>query len=161
MFDFSPENDIINDSVIILGGVSVERCYISHSPEETEMLGKMLADELTADTVIALEGGMGMGKTCFVRGLAEGLGFKGETFSPTFAIVNEYIGGRLTLYHFDMYRVENLEDLYSTGFFDYLETGAVLAIEWSENIASALPEDTLEIRFERVSDNERKITFGR
>ncbi len=139
----------------------MQKVCVSRSPEETEKLGEEFGKEITADTVIALKGGMGMGKTCFVRGLAKGLGFAGETYSPTFAIVNEYIGGRLPLYHFDMYRVESFEDLYSTGFFDYLETGAVLAIEWSENIAAALPENTVEIEFERISDTERKITFGR
>lgn len=138
----------------------MQKVYFSRSPEETEKLGEEFGKEITADTVIALKGGMGMGKTCFVRGLAKGLGFEGETYSPTFAIVNEYIGGRLPLYHFDMYRVESFEDLYSTGFFDYLETGAVLVIEWSENIAAALPENTFKIEFERISDTERKITFG-
>ena len=99
-----------------------------------------------------------MGKTCFTRGLARGLGFDGFVTSPTFALVNEYIGGRLPLYHFDMYRVEGWEDLYSTGYFDYLEMGGVIAAEWSENIEAALEGKVITIEFSRIDDNVRKIT---
>ena len=98
-----------------------------------------------------------MGKTCFTRGLANGLGFIGEVNSPTFALVNEYRGGRCDLFHFDMYRVSGWEDLYSTGFFDYMDEGGIMAIEWSENIASALPDDTIYIEIIRINDNERRI----
>ncbi len=132
--------------------------YISKNPEDTEDIAARLAATLKGGEVIAFRGGLGMGKTCFVRGLAHGLGFLGEVSSPTFAIINEYNGGRLNLYHFDMYRVENWEGLYSAGFFDYMDMGGVIAAEWSENIEAALPEDTIYIEFERLGDSERKIT---
>lgn len=132
--------------------------YISDSPEKTEEIGKLLAKKLKGGEVIAYRGGLGMGKTCFTRGVAEGLGFTGAVTSPTFALINEYIGGRLPLYHFDMYRVSGWEDLYSTGFFDYLEAGGVIAAEWSENIDGALPENTVTVSFTRIDDNTREIT---
>lgn len=114
------------------------------SPAETEALGRRIAAQLRGGEVIALYGGMGMGKTAFTRGLADGLGIPSGVSSPTFALVNEY-HGRLTMYHFDMFRVDGWDDLYSTGFFDYLDTGAVLVIEWSENIDGALPPDAIKI----------------
>ena len=132
--------------------------YISDSPEKTEELGRLLAEKLKGGEVIAYRGGLGMGKTCFTRGVAGGLGFKGAVTSPTFALINEYIGGRLPLYHFDMYRVSGWDDLYSTGFFDYLETGGVIAAEWSENIEGALPDSTVMVSFRRIDDNTREIT---
>lgn len=134
---------------------------ITNSPGETEAFAENFAKELTGGEVIAFKGSMGMGKTCFTRGLAKGLGFSGQVTSPTFALVNEYIGGRLSLYHFDMYRIESWEDLYSSGFFDYKEAGGVIAAEWSENIEGALDSDTIVINFERLSDNCRKITVSR
>lgn len=134
---------------------------ITNSPAETEAFAENFAKELTGGEVIAFKGSMGMGKTCFTRGLAKGLGFSGQVTSPTFALVNEYIGGRLPLYHFDMYRIESWEDLYSSGFFDYKETGGVIAAEWSENIEGALDSDTIFISFQRLSDNCRKITVSR
>ena len=132
---------------------------ITNSPSETEQLAEKIADKLSGGEVIAFRGGMGMGKTCFTRGLARGLGFEGFVTSPTFALVNEYIGGRLPLYHFDMYRVEGCEDLYSTGYFDYLEMGGVIAAEWSENIEAALEGRVITIEFSRIDDNVRKITI--
>ena len=127
------------------------------SPRETELLGERLAQQLKGGEVLALFGGMGMGKTAFTRGLAHGLDVQEPVSSPTFALVNEY-AGRLPLYHFDMYRVTSWDDLYSTGFFDYLETGGVLVIEWSENIEEALPENTLKIIFKRGNgENDREI----
>ncbi|MBP3390665.1 MAG: tRNA (adenosine(37)-N6)-threonylcarbamoyltransferase complex ATPase subunit type 1 TsaE [Clostridia bacterium] len=131
---------------------------ITNSAAETEAFAENFAKELVGGEVIAFKGSMGMGKTCFTRGLARGLGFTGQVTSPTFALVNEYIGGRLSLYHFDMYRIESWEDLYSSGFFDYKEAGGVIAAEWSENIEGALDYDTIVISFERLSDNSRKIT---
>ena len=131
---------------------------ITNSPVETEQLAERIAEKLLGGEVIAFRGGMGMGKTCFTRGLARGLGFDGFVTSPTFALVNEYIGGRLPLYHFDMYRVEGWEDLYSTGYFDYLEMGGVIAAEWSENIEAALEGKVITIEFSRIDDNVRKIT---
>lgn len=134
--------------------------YITNSPEETEELGFKLAKSLKGGEVVAFRGGLGMGKTCFTRGLARGLGFKGDVTSPTFALINEYIGGRLPLYHFDMYRISGWEDLYSTGFFDYIEQGGVIAAEWSENIENALPESTVTVTFVRLGDNKREITVN-
>ena len=127
------------------------------SPRETELLGERLAQQLKGGEVLALFGGRGMGKTAFTRGLARGLDVQEPVSSPTFALVNEY-AGRLPLYHFDMYRVTSWDDLYSTGFFDYLETGGVLVIEWSENIEEALPENTVKIIFKRGNgENDREI----
>lgn len=134
--------------------------YITNSPEETEELGLKLAKSLKGGEVVAFRGGLGMGKTCFTRGLARGLGFKGDVTSPTFALINEYIGGRLPLYHFDMYRISRWEDLYSTGFFDYIEQGGVIAAEWSENIENALPESTVTVTFVRLDDNKREVTVN-
>lgn len=128
--------------------------FITNSAEETEQLGERIASKLKGMEVIALFGGLGMGKTAFTRGLARGLGADDVVSSPTFALVNEY-SGRVPVYHFDMYRVTSWEDLYSTGFFDYLDTG-VLVIEWSENIEGALPENALRITISRgESDNQR------
>lgn len=131
--------------------------FISKSTEQTQKIAERFSRELKSGQVIAFEGDLGAGKTSFVKGLAVGLGFSGEVSSPTFALVNEYIGGKKDLYHFDMYRISGWEDLYSTGFFDYLESGGVLAVEWSENIAAALPDDTVLVRIEKLNDNERKI----
>ena len=131
------------------------------SPEETEALGEKIGRTLRGGEVLALFGGMGMGKTAFARGLARGLGVTGEVSSPTFALVHEYTG-TLTMYHFDMYRVTDWDDLYSTGFFDYLESGGGLLIEWSENIENALPENAAKIWVRRGSgENERIFTFER
>ena len=127
--------------------------FIANSAEETEQLGERIASKLKGMEVIALFGGLGMGKTAFTRGLARGLGADDVLSSPTFALVNEY-SGRVPVYHFDMYRVASWDDLYSTGFYDYLDTG-VLIIEWSENMG-ALPENALRITISRgESDNQR------
>ena len=130
--------------------------YISNSVQMTEQYGEMLAKELSGGTVVAMFGGMGMGKTQLVRGIARGLGLNAEVSSPTFALVHDY-GGSPSLVHFDMYRIGGWEDLYSTGFFDYLESGAILAVEWSENIENALPEDAIRLYFSRVDDTTRQI----
>ncbi|MEE1239350.1 MAG: tRNA (adenosine(37)-N6)-threonylcarbamoyltransferase complex ATPase subunit type 1 TsaE [Acutalibacteraceae bacterium] len=133
--------------------------YITSSPEETEKLGCSLGKLLKGGEVIAYRGGLGMGKTCFTRGLAAGLDYKGDVTSPTFALINEYQGGRLPLYHFDMYRISGWEDLYSTGFFEYLEQGGIIAAEWSENIENALPENTIIVSFKDLGDENREITI--
>lgn len=117
---------------------------VCRSAAETEQAGEHLAQSLRAGDVIALFGGMGMGKTQFVRGLARGLGVSGTVSSPTFALVHTY-NGRVTLYHFDMYRIETWTDLESTGFFDYLDAGGICAVEWSENIEAALPENAIRV----------------
>lgn len=133
--------------------------FTTNSAAETQALGERLAAQLRGGEVIAFTGGMGAGKTAFTRGMAIGLGAGDVASSPTFAIVNEY-SGRLTLEHFDMYRIEGWEDLYSTGFFDYLETERVLAVEWSENIEAALPENAIRVDIRRGGgENERIITI--
>ena len=130
--------------------------FISSSENATMQIAAKLAGKLSGGEIIALRGGLGMGKTCFVKGLAAGLGFSGEVTSPTFAIVNEYVGGRLSLFHFDMYRVTGWDDLYSTGYFDYIAAGGVVAVEWSENIKGALDTDSvITVLIERLSENER------
>lgn len=134
----------------------MKREFVTHSPAETEALAVRLADGLQGGEVLAFTGGMGMGKTAFTRGLVMGLGAGDVVSSPTFALVNEYTG-RLTVEHFDMYRVESWDDLYSTGFFDYLDADYVLVIEWSENIAGALPEHTIFIDIRQGSSEQERI----
>lgn len=131
---------------------------VTRSPAETEAFAEEMAKRLSGGEIIAFRGSMGMGKTCFTRGLARGLGFTGQVTSPTFALVNEYVGGRLPLYHFDMFRIESWEDLYSCGFFDYMEMGGVIAAEWSENIEGALSGDVIFVTIEKTDENSRKIT---
>lgn len=127
---------------------------ISHSADETEQIGEKIAKKLHGTEVIALFGGLGMGKTAFTRGLSRALGVDDGVSSPTFALVNEY-SGKYNIYHFDMYRVNSWDDLYSTGFFDYIDNG-ILVIEWSENIEGALPENAIRITIEKgESDDER------
>lgn len=138
----------------------MEQKIVTHSPAETEMLAAKMAKSLCGGEVLAFTGGMGMGKTAFTRGLMRGLDADGVVSSPTFALVNEY-QGRLTVEHFDMYRVDGWDDLYSTGFFDYLDTDCVLVVEWSENIEGALPDDTIHINIAQGdSDDERIITVN-
>lgn len=133
--------------------------FVSKSVADTEMLAARLAEKLRGGEVIAFTGSMGMGKTAFTRGLVEALGGGDVVSSPTFALVNEY-AARLTVQHFDMYRVSGWDDLYSTGFFDYLDTDSVLVIEWSENIDGALPENTIRIDMHKgETETERVITI--
>lgn len=128
---------------------------ISNSPKDTETIGEKIASKLKGDEVIALFGGLGMGKTAFTRGLCSALGISDGVSSPTFALVNEY-SGKYRVYHFDMYRVTTWDDLYSTGFFDYIGNG-ILVIEWSENIEGALPENAVKISISRGSGDEQRI----
>lgn len=128
--------------------------YISNSPTETEALGEALAARLTAGTVVAFTGDLGAGKTAFTRGLARGLGVPDRVTSPTFTIVNEYLGGRLPLFHFDMYRLPDSDALFDIGWEDYLDRGGVCAVEWSEQVADALPEDTVTVSLARHPDEE-------
>ena len=133
--------------------------FVTNSADETTALGIKLGPSLKGGTVVAFFGGLGMGKTAFTRGLAKALCVKEEVSSPTFAIVNDY-GGNPPLYHFDMYRVETWDDLYASGFFDFYEAGGILAVEWSENIENALPENTIRVYIERGEhDNQRIITI--
>lgn len=129
---------------------------ITHSTKETEDAGRKLASALESGSVIAFYGGLGMGKTAFIRGIASGLGVTDHVSSPTFAIVHEY-RGRLPLYHFDMYRVTSWDDLESTGFYDYLEAGGVCAVEWSENIEQALPDETIRVEIAKGADDDTRI----
>ena len=129
--------------------------FVTNSVEETEKLGARLAQKLKGTEVIAFFGGLGMGKTAFTRGLALGLGVKDGVSSPTFALVNEY-SGKYKIYHFDMYRVNTWDDLYSTGFFDYIDNG-ILLIEWSENIEGALPENAIRINISRGENDDSRI----
>ena len=133
--------------------------FYSKSVKETVELGKKLGSKLSKGKVVAYFGPMGMGKTAFTHGLAEGLGIDEKNVSsPTFALVHEYKGKENKLYHFDMYRISTWDDLYSTGYFDYLDAGEILAVEWSENIENALPEDCVKVFFSPgEKDNERNI----
>lgn len=129
---------------------------VSNSLEETENIGINFSKTLKGNEVVALFGGLGAGKTSFVGGIAKGLSLSDEISSPTFSLVNEYTSGKFPVYHFDMYRVTNWENLYSTGFFDYLNSG-VLIIEWSENISEFLPDDAVKIFIDRCLEDEKRI----
>ena len=133
--------------------------YLSHSTEQTEEFARQFAAQLRPGDVVACRGGMGAGKTAFARGLARGLGLTDRVSSPTFALVQEYTHSNIPLYHFDMYRINGLDSLYSTGFFDYLEGEGVLYIEWSENIQDALPPGTITLTIQPVDEETRKITI--
>ncbi|MBQ3215575.1 MAG: tRNA (adenosine(37)-N6)-threonylcarbamoyltransferase complex ATPase subunit type 1 TsaE [Oscillospiraceae bacterium] len=132
--------------------------YITHSPAETEQVGAALGAVLTAGAVVAYRGDLGAGKTAFTRGLARGLGHKDLVTSPTYTIVNEYLSGRLPLFHFDMYRLQSSDDLWAIGWEDYLERGGVCAVEWSENVADAM-EDAILVTIEKLDDDTRRITI--
>ena len=132
--------------------------FITHCPEQTEDIGVALAKQLTPGTVLAYEGDLGAGKTAFTRGLARGLGAGDMVTSPTYTIVNEYLSGRLPLFHFDMYRLASSDDLWDIGWEDYLERGGVCAVEWSENVADAL-EGAIRVRIEKIGDEDRRITI--
>ena len=134
--------------------------YISHSEAETEAFGERLAAALSPGAVVAYRGGLGMGKTAFTRGLARGLGCRGRVTSPTFTIVNEYEGGRLPLFHFDLYRLASSDELFEIGWEDYLRRGGVCAVEWSESAAGALERDTVRVDLRRgAEDGQRVITI--
>ena len=132
--------------------------YETNSPEETERVGEALGRIVRPGTVIAYRGDLGAGKTAFTRGLARGLGYTDMVTSPTYTIVNEYLGGRLPLFHFDMYRLRSAEDLWDIGWEDYLDRGGVCCVEWSENVAEAL-ENPLTISIEKLGDTTRRITL--
>jgi len=135
------------------------KSFITNSKEETIELAKKVAGKLNNHDVIFYVGGLGMGKTAFTQGLCDGLGIKADVTSPTFAIVNQYDGNPLSLFHFDVYRIENEDQLYNIGFYDYLDYDGVLAIEWSENIADFFDENNITIYFEKLDETVRKITI--
>ena len=132
--------------------------YLTNSPEETEKIGAALAKILTPGTVLAYRGDLGAGKTAFTRGLARGLGYEEPVTSPTYTIVNEYLGGRLPLFHFDMYRLGSSDDLWDIGWEDYLERGGICAVEWSENVDDAM-ENPILVTIEKLGDDARRITI--
>ena len=132
--------------------------FITHSAEETEALGERLAQTLTGGEVVAYFGELGAGKTAFTRGLARGLGISMRVTSPTYTIVNEYSGGRLPLFHFDMYRLGSSDELFDIGWEDYLARGGVVAVEWSENVTDAL-DGAITVRIEKTAADERRITI--
>lgn len=132
--------------------------YFTNSAEETERLGQRLGETLRGGEVVAYLGELGAGKTAFTRGLARGLDISMRVTSPTYTIVNEYTGGRLPLFHFDMYRLGSEEELFDIGWEDYLARGGVCAVEWSENVSGAM-EDAITVRIEKTSDEGRKITI--
>ena len=132
--------------------------YISNSERETENIGAQFAVRLPGGTVVAMYGDLGAGKTAFVRGMARGMGLDCRVSSPTFTIVNEYLGER-ELIHFDMYRLSDADELFDVGWEDYLNRGAVCAVEWSENVQDAFFGDETVVRIEKLDDNRRKITI--
>ena len=132
--------------------------YTTNSPVETEAIGAALGKILPPGSVIAYRGDLGAGKTAFTRGLARGLGCKEIVTSPTYTIVNEYLGGRIPLFHFDMYRLRSSDDLFDIGWEDYLARGGICAVEWSENVADAM-EDAVTITIEKLGEDSRQITI--
>ena len=130
---------------------------ITHSPQETIDIAKKLGALLRKGDIIAYKGNLGAGKTTFTRGLAVGLGLGDIVTSPTFALVNEYCGEKLSMYHFDMYRIETEGDLESSGFYDYDFENNIAVIEWSENIDGFLPKNTIYITINAVGDTDREI----
>jgi len=121
--------------------------------------GQRLAAELRAGDVLALTGDLGAGKTCLVKGIARGLGILQEITSPTFTLINEYVGGRLPLYHVDLYRLDSAEQALQIGLDDYLGRDGVTVIEWAEKVESLLPPTTRRLRVEFIADNSRRITL--
>ena len=130
--------------------------FITNSPEETEKIGEKLAKALSAGTILAYRGDLGAGKTAFTRGLARGLGANEPVTSPTYTIVNEYLSGRLPLFHFDMYRLRSADDLFDIGWEDYLDRNGICAVEWSENVAEAM-EDAVFITIQKTGESSRRI----
>ena len=132
--------------------------FTTNSPAETESIGAALGKIIEPGTVIAYRGDLGAGKTAFTRGLAKGLGCTEIVTSPTYTIVNEYLGGRIPLFHFDMYRLRSSDDLFDIGWEDYLDRGGVCAVEWSENVDDAM-EDAIYITIEKLGEDSRRITL--
>ena len=132
--------------------------FITNAPEQTEEIGCALGKVIKPGTVIAYRGDLGAGKTAFTRGLARGLGAKDLVTSPTYTIVNEYLGGRLPLFHFDMYQLASSDDLWDIGWEDYLERGGVCAVEWSENVSDAM-EGAILVAISKVDDDTRDISI--
>ncbi len=132
--------------------------FETNSYLETENLGERLGKVLQPGTVLAYRGDLGAGKTAFTRGVARGLGCTDTVTSPTYTIVNEYLSGRMPLFHFDMYRLKSSDDLWDIGWEDYLERGGVCCVEWSENVADAM-EDAITVTIEKTGEESRRITI--
>ena len=131
--------------------------FITNGPEETEALGARLARALEPGAVVAFTGDLGAGKTAFVRGLARGLGVQDRVTSPTFTVANEYEGGRLPLFHFDLYRLGCADELFDIGWEDYLARGGVCAVEWSERMEELLEPGTIRVDLRRGEDEDRRV----
>ncbi len=132
--------------------------FITKSVDQTRQKASELAKSLKKGSIIGFLGDLGAGKTAFTGGFVEGLGIDADVSSPTFAICNDYVGEENRVLHYDMYRIESWDDLYSTGFFDSIDSGAYILIEWSENIFGALPDDAVIIKIDKLSENERRFT---
>ena len=132
--------------------------YTTNSPAETEAIGAALGAILPAGSVLAYRGDLGAGKTAFTRGLARGLGYADPVTSPTYTVCNEYLGGRLPLFHFDMYRLRCADDLWDIGWEDYLDRNGICAVEWSENVAEAM-ENAIVVTIEKTGEESRRITI--
>ena len=132
--------------------------FITHNPAETEAVGAALARALHPGAVIAYRGDLGAGKTAFTRGLAQGLGCAEQVTSPTYTIVNEYLSGKMPLFHFDMYRLGSADDLWDIGWEDYLDRMGVCAVEWSENVDDAM-ENAIYVKIEKTGEDSRQITI--
>ena len=132
--------------------------FITNSPQQTEQVGAALGKVLIPGTILAYEGDLGAGKTAFTRGLARGLGATDMVTSPTYTIVNEYLSGRLPLFHFDMYRLASADDLWDIGWDDYLDRGGICAVEWSENVREAM-EGAIRVCIEKIGEDTRRITI--
>lgn len=142
--------------------IMTEKTYISHSVEETEKIAASICPELLKRRFLCFFGGLGAGKTAFTRGIVKALAPEclGLVHSPTFAIVNEYLGKDTQIFHFDLYRIKDEDDLYSTGFYDYAERGGIVITEWSENFEDVLPIDAIRVKITTLDENTREITVG-
>lgn len=136
----------------------IEEKYTTNSPAETEKLGEELTGRLARVSVLAMRGGLGAGKTTITRGIAKGFGVTDGVKSPTYAIVNEYRGDRI-IYHFDMYRINTADELFEIGWEDYIASGGLCIVEWSENVADALPDNYAEIIINHLGENMREVIF--
>jgi tRNA threonylcarbamoyladenosine biosynthesis protein TsaE len=133
--------------------------FISNSPAETEAIGERLAADIDAGSVLALKGDLGSGKTLFVKGLVAGLGSSADVTSPTFTILHEYRGGRVTVYHFDFFRLEDRQSVARLGLDDYFFGDGVSVIEWADRFPEFIPEQARWILYEIKSENQRAITL--
>lgn len=134
--------------------------FVSKSEQETRDLAHQIAEKLDPGDVILFSGEMGAGKTAFTKGLAEFFGTDEEVSSPTFALVHEY-PGKVPIFHFDLYRISGFDDLYAVGFFDYLDRGGIIVVEWSENVPDLESEleNVVRISIKKLSENERGFTI--